>query len=529
MASALTLLPLGALVLLLTAAVVGARAPGRRSPPALAWARWATLGTLLMALLTAVGVGWWGAATSPLVGLQGLGLALRLDALSATLFVLVAFIGAIVAQYSRHYLDGDARQGAFMGDLCLTLAAVTGLVLAGNLLQLVLAWIATSLALHRLLVFYGDRPRAVVAAGKKYWVARLSDVCLAVAAGLIYSAFDTAAIGDLLHLARTTGTPLGHEGTLAAATVLLVLAALLKSAQFPTHGWLTEVMETPTPVSALLHAGIVNAGGFLVLRLADVMVLHMASLHLLALIGGFTALFGSVVMLTQTSIKVSLAYSTVAQMGFMLLQCGLGAFSAAALHIVAHSLYKAHGFLSSGSVIELKRAAWVPQASRNGITPGRALVALALAVGVFVGTGVALGASVATKPAIVALGAILVMGLGYFLTQALTGRPSPYVLGRTLGAAGGIAVVYFTLQSAAQALFAEALPPVVDLDTPGILIVALSVVSFAALTGLQIIAPHRTGSRLWQRAYVVLAQGLYANVLFDRLVGALRSPRAAKP
>ena len=136
------------------------------------------------------------------------------------------------------------------------------------------------------------------------------------------------------------------------AACLLALAALLKSAQFPTHGWLTEVMETPTPVSALLHAGVINAGGFLLIRFADVMVLHPSVMAVLVMIGGFTALFGGLVMLTQPAVKTSLAWSTVAQMGFMVLECGLGLFPLALLHIVAHSLYKAHSFLASGAAVE---------------------------------------------------------------------------------------------------------------------------------------------------------------------------------
>ena len=134
--------------------------------------------------------------------------------------------------------------------------------------------------------------------------------------------------------------------------ILFVLGAMTKSAQFPFHSWLPDTMETPTPVSALMHAGVINAGGFLVIRLSPLVSLSPIALDLLALIGALTAMLGAVVMLTQTSIKRSLAYSTIAQMGFMMLQCGLGAFSAALLHIVAHSAYKAHAFLSSGSVLD---------------------------------------------------------------------------------------------------------------------------------------------------------------------------------
>ncbi len=126
---------------------------------------------------------------------------------------------------------------------------------------------------------------------------------------------------------------------------------MLKTAAFPLHGWLTEVMEAPTPVSALLHAGIINAGGFLLIRTAELVQASPGAMAALVMIGGLTALFGAAVMLTQSAIKTALAWSTVAQMGFMLLQCGLGLWALALLHIVAHSLYKAHAFLSSGGAV----------------------------------------------------------------------------------------------------------------------------------------------------------------------------------
>ena len=136
----------------------------------------------------------------------------------------------------------------------------------------------------------------------------------------------------------------------------LVCGAMLKSAQFPFHSWLPDTMETPTPVSALMHAGIINAGGFLIVRLSPLVTLSPLSLHILAVVGAFTAIFASLVMMTQASVKRMLAFSTIAQMGFMMLQCGVGAFSIAVLHIVAHSLYKAHAFLSSGSVVSISKS-----------------------------------------------------------------------------------------------------------------------------------------------------------------------------
>ena len=386
---------------------------------------------------------------------------------------------------------------------------------------------ATSLALHRLLLFYPERANAQVAGRKKFIAARAGDALLIVAAVLLARAFATTDIATILEAARVAAAAGEVPAGVLPATLLIAAAALLKSAQFPTHGWLAEVMETPTPVSALLHAGIINAGGFLVVRFADVMLLSASSLHVLAIVGGFTALFGSVVMLTQTSIKVALAYSTIAQMGFMLLQCGLGAFTAAVLHIVAHSLYKAHAFLASGSVIDLARASWVPKAetrSRVGVL----LASVAGAVAIFLATGWAVGFAVAEKPAILVLGAILVMGLTLLLAQALEGRPQGYVVGRTLATGVLVAVVYFALQTGAETLLAGTVPLAALTDALTLGVMAAVVVAFAALTALQILAPYKADAPAWRRSYVAIANGFYANAWFNRLVGALKRPRPAE-
>lgn len=299
-----------------------------------------------------------GSGLSPLIGWKGMGLATELDAVSAVMLTLVSFIGWIVVRYANTYLDGEARQGAFTGWLCLTLAAVLLLAAAGNLVQLILGWIAAGAFLQRLLLFYPSRVAAQRAARKARIVARLADLALVAAGVLIFLAYRSAEIGVILEAAR-----LGRGGGLAGfGAGLLALAAVLKSAQFPFHGWLTEVMEAPTPVSALLHAGVINAGGFLLIRFADLMLLAPGALAVLVMVGGFTALFGSLVMLTQPAVKTSLAWSTVAQMGFMILQCGLALFPLALLHIAAHSLYKAHSFLASG-------ARWI--GSPLSVDPGR--------------------------------------------------------------------------------------------------------------------------------------------------------------
>ncbi|MDP5348516.1 MAG: oxidoreductase, partial [Paracoccaceae bacterium] len=179
------------------------------------------------------------------------------------------------------------------------------------LVQLVLAWSMVGLGLHRLILFYPDRPRAQRAARKKTVSGIIGTGALLLAAVLLIQAFGTGDIAAIAQAVQAGQTP----ATLWLAALLLAVAAVFKSALIPTHGWLTEVMEAPTPVSALLHAGVVNAGGFLLIRFADVLLATPGVLALLALIGGFSALVGAAVALTQPSVKTALAWSTCAQMG----------------------------------------------------------------------------------------------------------------------------------------------------------------------------------------------------------------------
>lgn len=484
----------------------------------------AALAALAVAVASALAVAASGPLVTPTLGAFGGGLGLYLDALSAAMFVLVAFVGAVVIRYSRNYLDGDPNHGVFIQRLAATIACVQTLVIAGNLALLAAAWIATSLCLNRLLLFYGERRGAQLAARKKFVVSRLGDLFLLAAAGLLFSAFGGLDYATIFAGAEALDTA---DGVLIGAALCIAAAALLKSAQFPLHGWLLEVMETPTPVSALLHAGVVNAGGFLVLRLADVMVLSTPAMHVLALVGGFTALFGSLVMLTQTSVKVSLAYSTVAQMGFMLLQCGLGAFPAALLHIMAHSLYKAHAFLSSGSVIDLLRASWSPSPS-GAPHPARFVLALAATLALAFGAAGLFGASLEDKPGVFALCAVFLMSLTLLFANAIDQRFNLYVLGRTAVAAVGVAALYFTLQAGAEALLADALPATQALSGAfDLAIVVLVVGAFAGVTWLQSQLGPVSASPLGRALYAHLANGLYVNTLANRL--ALRFWPTPKP
>ncbi len=507
------MIPLLAGLPLLLSAVCGFLSPGCRPKYSPKFAEAMAFLLVAAALVSAGGLIVYGPGDSPLIGAGGVGLAARLDALSAVMLLVVSFIGWVVVRYASTYLDGEARQGAFTGWLCLTLAAVALLVVAGNLVQLALAWIATSLFLHKLLLFYPDRIAARRAARKKFVVARLADAALLGAAALLFAAYGTADIAAILKAARAAA-----GGDLAVgAAAFLALAAMLKSAQFPAHGWLTEVMETPTPVSALLHAGVINAGGFLLIRFADVILLAPGVLAALVLIGGFTALFASLVMLTQPAVKTSLAWSTVAQMGFMIFECGLALFPLALLHIAAHSLYKAHAFLASGSAVEKVAAIRRPGPVA---VPGAGAVSRAFLAALVIYVLVGLGFGFAHKsPQAIALGAILIFGVAYMLAQGFADAAPVALTRRTAVYAVGTSVSYFALQMAATSLTAGVLPVT---PAPGPLewgLITLAVFSFGLAAIVQAMFPLWAYHPAAAGLRVHLSNGFYANAVFDRLIG----------
>lgn len=513
-------LPLLAPLLLAGASAFAFLSPGLRPRLAIRVGEWSALGSIGAVLLSGIAFAVHGSGTSPAVGYGVLTFASRVDPVSLTMLLLVSFIGWIVLRYAGTFLDGEARQGPFTGWMTATLAAVLLLVQSGTLLQLALSWVAVSLLLHQLLLFYPERIAARRAARKKFIVSRTGDVALIGALILLAVSFGTGDIGTILAAAREGhGLPL----TLAAAA-LLAVAALLKSAQFPTHGWLTEVMETPTPVSALLHAGVVNAGGFLLIRFADVMLQAPIVLALLVMIGGFTAVFGSVVMLTQPAVKTSLAWSTVAQMGFMILQCGLALFPIALLHIVAHSLYKAHAFLSSGSAVEtvasIRRPGPVAIPSAKAV--GRAFL---LALAIYAAIGLLFGFA-DKPPQAMALGAILIFGVAYLIAQGLADAAPWALTWRTSLYSISAATAYFALQRIAEALMHGALPAT---PQPGPLewaLMLLAVVTFGVVAVAQSLFPLWAYHPAAAGLRVHLANGLYVNALFDRLLGGWTVPQA---
>ncbi len=322
---------------------------------------------------------------------DSLAMGLSFDVLSGLISATVLLIGAFVMKFSVRYLEDDPCRKDFHQSLAILLTFVLLMLNAANLLLYWLAWAGASFFLHKLLIHFQDRKGAQLAAHQKFWISRLGDLFIVLAALFIYRIFGSldfefivAQSADKMQLPENL-----YVGSLAA--VLLVVGAMTKSAQFPFHFWLPNTMETPTPVSAIMHAGIINAGGYLVIRMGGFLDKVPLSLNLLAVVGGFTAVYGSVVMLSQTSVKKNLAYSTISQMGFMMLQCGLGAFSIAVVHIIGHAFYKAYLFLSAGTATDFaKLNRYLPKKQEDPKiwTPfvvGFACISGALLLGPFVG------------------------------------------------------------------------------------------------------------------------------------------------
>ena len=528
MTTALALLSLAAPLAFLATAATAIRAPGQRPAVVERTGTIASWFGVSAAVASGAAVAARGLVESPTLGWDGLGLSVRLDPLSTVMLAMISLLAVVIFRYSCTYLDGDERHGTFLGRLAATIASVEVLVISGNLALLVLTWVTTSLALHRLLLFYPNRRGARIAARKKFIAARFGDALLITGAVLLYRHVGTGNLQQIftnIQQADPNGWKLGSVGV---ASLCLVGAALLKSAQFPTHGWLVEVMETPTPVSALLHAGILNAGPFLAIRMAYVLDRTSAATTLLIAVGGFTALFASVVLLTQPSVKVALGYSSAAHMGFMLMVCGMGAYPAALLHLVAHSFYKAHAFLSSGSAIDEKRASAVRLPDRLG-SPLRVVASVTAALAIYLGLALAWGVDLAGDPIVLALGAILVMGTTQIVAPALdSAGPSAGTL-RACFLALLVTTSFFTLEAGAHHLLEATVPTGGPRGAVSLVAVACVLAAFVAAVGFQIFEPARPSGTRRRALAVHLRNGLYANALFDRAIGALKRPTTITP
>jgi NADH-quinone oxidoreductase subunit L len=278
---------------------------------------------------------------------------LQIDALSTLMALAVSGISLIVHVFSVRYMQDDPGYLRFFLLLDGVIAVILLMVMAGDLLTLLLAWHLLGVLLYFLLNHDSARASATRYAFWTLFTHRVGDLPLLAAIALLYHAYGTLSIPELFaRVAESPGvtTVFGLPVT-ETAGLLVLFAAFAKSAQFPLHTWLPYTMEGPTPVSALMHAGIVNAGGFLINRFAPLFIHTDSVLQVAVVVGLVTTVMGSLMMLMQSDIKKALGYSTMGQMGYMVMECGLGAFSLAIYHLIAHGVFKATLFLGSGSII----------------------------------------------------------------------------------------------------------------------------------------------------------------------------------
>lgn len=440
-----------------------------------------------------------------------LALSVLADGLTFTLLALVALLAALIARYSTNYLAGEAGQGRFFRLLALTSGAFMLVVIAGNMLMFVLAIFLTGTGLNRLLTHYRDRLQAQMVAHKKLLFSRMADTCLLAAALLIAASESTLSFEAIA--AAAAGGDLSWQLHLAAW--LIVAYAVLKSGQFPFHGWLLQVMEAPTPVSALLHAGVVYSGAIIVLRTHKLLLADGHALMVLVLVGLMTAAVASLAMLTQTAIKSSLAWSTAGQLGFMLLELGLGLFVLGVLHLIAHSLYKAHAFLSSGSMVDVLRAPG--SKSRKGVTPLAWAAAVAVSAAITFAMGAAWGITLANEPALLAIGTIVSVAVAQLL---LTGGAAGTALTvRLIAVTVLVTAVYFGLHTLFAHVYAPVLDPIPQEASAGqYVLLGVVAIVFIGLSYFQAVLISRPPAPWLRRLYVHLYNGLYTDLPVERLV-----------
>jgi NADH-quinone oxidoreductase subunit L len=282
-----------------------------------------------------------------------------IDRLGAVMMVLISGVGTVIYAYSIDYMYQDPHEPRYLALIGLALFVLLCLVSSSNLMMLFLFWQLLSYLLY-LLAHNHTHAGTLEGAFKTFTLLRVGDVTFLAGIVLAYALYGTLEFPALFAKAAESSVTLSPLPGLdisgaTAVTILLFIGGMSKSAQFPLHFWLPRSLYAPTPVHALLHAGIINAGGFLINRLAPLFGLSSTTLHVAFVVGTLTAVLGATMMLAQNDIKKTLGFSTIGQMGYMIMECGLGAFSLAVFHLIAHGLFKATVFLNCGNVIHKAR------------------------------------------------------------------------------------------------------------------------------------------------------------------------------
>ncbi len=281
------------------------------------------------------------------IGAHSIQIGVHFDILTSIMLLVVTIVSSLVHLFSTKYMEGDPKYGRFFAYLSLFSFSMLGLVLADSLLGLYIFWELVGLSSYLLIGFWHEKPGPAYASKKAFITNRVGDFGMLLGILLIF-----AILGDLNLQLIFTAVADGKipMGMLTIIGLLLFCGAVGKSAQFPLHVWLPDAMEGPTPVSALIHAAtMVAAGVYLVGRIFPIITPDAGLV--IAMVGGFTAFFAATIAIAQYDIKKVLAYSTISQLGYMIMGLGVGAYTAGLFHLVTHAMFKACLFLASGSVI----------------------------------------------------------------------------------------------------------------------------------------------------------------------------------
>jgi NADH-quinone oxidoreductase subunit L len=286
----------------------------------------------------------------PFIGPISIDLGIMLDNLSTIMLVVVCIVSFLVHLFSIGYMQGDVRYSLYFAYLGIFSFSMFGIVIAHNFLMMYVFWELVGLSSYLLIGHWYEKKSASDAAKKAFIVNRIGDFGMFIGILILFTTFSTFTFETIFSSIGIGVIPFGSEGWLTAAGILIFCGAIGKSAQFPLHVWLPDAMEGPTPVSALIHAAtMVAAGVYLIARTYALMTAD--ALMVIVYIGAITAVIGATIAITQFDIKKVLAYSTVSQLGYMVMALGAGAFTAGFFHLVTHASFKAGLFLGSGSVI----------------------------------------------------------------------------------------------------------------------------------------------------------------------------------
>ncbi len=286
----------------------------------------------------------------PLMGSFLVELGIKIDNLTAIMLFVVNLISFLVHVYSIEYMKGDKRFSRYFAYLGIFTFSMLGIVLTHNLLMMYIFWELVGLSSYLLIGFWYEKKSASDAGKKAFLVNRVGDIGMFIGILILFTQYQTFTFDDIYAQISMGNLPFDSMTWLTAAGILIFMGAVGKSAQFPLHVWLPDAMEGPTPVSALIHAAtMVAAGVFLVCRIF--VMLTADAMLVIAIVGAVTSFVAASIALTQNDIKKVLAYSTVSQLGYMVMSLGVGAYVFAFFHLVTHAFFKAGLFLGSGSVI----------------------------------------------------------------------------------------------------------------------------------------------------------------------------------